>query len=364
MTGIPTSRAAALVIGSDDIVRDQFYNGNFQAEKSAIVLRLAPSWFRFGSFEIHARRKDYKVLKELADFTIKHHFSHINMDSDFRYLEWYSDVVNATAYMIALWQSVGFTHGVCNTDNFSILSQTIDYGPYGFMDEFQRDYVPNTSDDERRYSYENQPEVAFFNLDKLREALLELIPAEQQTSLMYILMGYRQLYQQYYSQLFKNKLGLLHDHNELQQAVELLLDTMEDTSSDFTITFRQLSKWSTADIQECSIKHEHWALKQLSSHEKFTKFCDLYRTMISREQSDNNDALRAELMNKYNAKYVLRNWMAEVAIREAASGNYKTLNKIAEILSHPFTEQQDAESAGFASIPPKWAQDLKVSCSS
>ena len=155
ISGVPTSRAATLVIGDDAVWRDQFYNGNFKKERAAVVLRLAQSWFRFGSLEILTFSNEINLLRQLVDFIIKHHFSDIDVTDSSRYLELFSTVGDKTAYLMAKWQSLGFTHGVCNTDNFSILSITIDYGPFGFMDEYNPRFVPNTSDDEGRYSYEN-----------------------------------------------------------------------------------------------------------------------------------------------------------------------------------------------------------------
>ena len=348
ISGIPTSRAVAMAIGSDSIIRDKFYTGNFQTEKSAIVLRAAPSWFRFGSYEIHAKRKDIGVLRELADFTIEHFFPDIDMTSSHRYLEWFSQVVNQTAYMIALWQSVGFTHGVCNTDNFSILSITIDYGPFGFMDSFEKGFVPNTSDDERRA----------FNLDKLRHVIEELIPLEQHTNLMYISLGYKTLYLQYNAQLFSRKLGLYTSGTDVQHLVELLLDMMHVKRTDFTITFTQLSQWSPADIRD--IKHGGLTeIKKLSRHPHFREFCRLYHRLISEEVRS-----REVLMEMSNPRYVLRNWMAQRAIEDAEAGNYQTLQDIARILSKPFTEQLEAEQAGYGREPPAWAKQLRVSCSS
>ncbi|KAK2179686.1 hypothetical protein NP493_477g01008 [Ridgeia piscesae] len=168
---IPTSRAATLVVSSERVWRDQFYTGHRQAEPTAVVLRLAKSWFRIGSLEILARNDENDLLKSLADFVIEHHFQSISLTDPDRYLAFYSEIVTETAELVARWQAVGFTHGVCNTDNFSLLSITIDYGPFRFMDDYAPHMVPNTSDDEHRYSYERQPGAGRYNLDMLRRAL-------------------------------------------------------------------------------------------------------------------------------------------------------------------------------------------------
>ena len=195
--GIPTSRAATLVVSDDPVVRDQFYDGRPQSERAAIVLRLAPSWFRIGSLEILAKNNEVELLKELLDFVIKNHFPGIDVTDENRYLALYSAIVSETAQLVASWQSVGFTHGVCNTDNFSLLSITIDYGPFGFMEEYNPKFVPNTSDDEGRYSFENQPDVGAFNLNKLGEALrrngtpplFDVLPFEINNENYFLLIG-------------------------------------------------------------------------------------------------------------------------------------------------------------------------------
>ena len=360
--GIPTSRAVAIVTGSDGVTRDQFYSGNFLSEKSAIVLRAAESWFRFGSYEIHAYRNDVDVLKELAHFTIENFFPEIDVHSPHRHLEWFSNVVNKTAYMVALWQSVGFTHGVCNTDNFSIMSITIDYSPFGYMDTFDQEFVPNTSDDERMYCYRCQPDVAAFNLDKLRHALVILVPPDQHSSLLYISRGFMSLYHQYHSQLFHRKLGLLI--SQKSEIVDLLLKMMQDMKVDFTITFTEMSQWSTSHIRR-SHHGDLAQIRKLSTHDQFRSFCQLYSSMILKEErSSDYPPDRVAIMKRNNPRYVLRNWMAQRAIEDAEKGNYQTVKDLNIILSKPFTKQEKAERAGYGSESPDWAKQLKVSCSS
>ncbi|TMS08948.1 UPF0061 protein [Larimichthys crocea] len=177
-------------------MRDQFYNGNVNTERGAVVLRLAKSWFRIGSLEILSQSGEIDLLRKLLNFVIGEHFSSIGSDDPDKYLVFYSTVVNDTAHLIAQWMSVGFAHGVCNTDNFSLLSITIDYGPFGFMESYNPDFVPNTSDDEGRYSIGAQANVGLFNLEKLLTALSPVLTKKQQKEL---------------HQLFKAKLGLLRD---------------------------------------------------------------------------------------------------------------------------------------------------------
>ena len=242
ISGIPTSRAASLVVSSEPVIRDQFYNGNFQRERAAVVLRLAKSWFRIGSLEILAEKQETSLLRKLTDFIILNYFPNINTTDPDRHLSLYQEIVEQTADMIALWQSVGFTHGVCNTDNFSILSMTIDYGPFGFMEEYNPRFVPNTSDDEGRYSYEKQPDIGIFNLEKLKVALHAISDKEQIKQMGIILKGYVARYKLKFMELFCKKLGIVECQTEDEQLVAVLFKIMEDTKADFTMTFRDLSE--------------------------------------------------------------------------------------------------------------------------
>ncbi|NXS16158.1 SELO protein, partial [Mystacornis crossleyi] len=221
--GIPTSRAASLVVSDDDVWRDQFYNGNIKKERGAIVLRLAKSWFRIGSLEILTHSGELDLLRRLLDFIIQEHFPSIAMNDSNRYLEFFSTVVSETANLIALWMSVGFAHGVCNTDNFSLLSITIDYGPFGFIDSYDPNFVPNTSDDERRYKIGNQANVGLFNLSKLLQALKPLLDPRQKELASQILEGYGEHYYSRFTELFKTKLGLLGENENDNFLIAFLL---------------------------------------------------------------------------------------------------------------------------------------------
>lgn len=266
---------------------------------------------------------------------------------------------------ISRWQSIGFTHGVCNTDNFSILSLTIDYGPFGFLDTFKRRYIPNQSDDLGRYSYQNQPEIGMFNLNKLREALLPIIATEQHNTVMTVLLGYRQLYEKYYYDLFRKKLGLAERHEKEEELLELLLDMMEDTEADFTATFTQLSYLIKRLSCDSPIESSQWSLKKLESHEKFKDFCKLYSEIINYE-TENPVSMdeRVKLMTENNPRYVLRNWMAQKAIEDAENDNFDTIRSLLHILEKPFDYQEEAETAGYSGPTPEWANKLKLSCSS
>lgn len=361
--GIPTSRAASLVVSDDDVWRDQFYNGNIKKERGAIVLRLAKSWFRIGSLEILAHSGELDLLRRLLDFIIQEHFpSIVPSDSD-AYLEFFSTVVSETASLIALWMSVGFAHGVCNTDNFSLLSITIDYGPFGFMDSYDPNFVPNTSDDEGRYKIGNQANVGLFNLNKLLQALKPLLDPRQKQLASQILEEYGQTYYVRFTELFKRKLGLLGASKDDNYLIAFLLKLMEDTKADFTMTFRQLSEITADQLRELHIPEEFWALRDLGKHGLFSEWVAMYLLRLDGNKDD-SDIKRRRRMTAVNPRYVLRNWMAESAVQKANLNDFSEVQLLQQVLQRPFQKQQAAEKAGYAQRPPAWARSLKVSCSS
>ncbi|KAM9287706.1 LOW QUALITY PROTEIN: protein adenylyltransferase SelO-like [Cariama cristata] len=358
--GIPTSRAASLVVSDDDVWRDQFYNGNIKKERGAIVLRLAKSWFRIGSLEILAHSGELDLQRRLLDFIIQEHFPSIAMNDSNRYLV-FSTVVSETANLIALWMSVGFAHGVCNTDNFSLLSITIDYGPFGFMDSYDPNFVPNTSDDERRYKIGNQANVGLFNLSKLLQALKPLLDPRQKQLASQILEGYGEHYYIRFTELFKTKLGLLGENEDDNYLIAFLLKLMEDTKADFTMTFRQLSEITEDQLKELHIPEEFWALQDLGKHKLFSEWVTM--SLRLNHNKDDSDTKRRTRMTTVNPRYILRNWMAESAVQKANLNDFSEV-RLLQHLQHPFQRQQAAERAGYSLRPPAWAKDLKVSCSS
>ncbi|CAH2282236.1 Hypothetical predicted protein [Pelobates cultripes] len=346
--GIPTSRAASIVVSDDAIWRDQFYNGNFRKERGAVVLRVAKSWFRIGSLEILTHSGEYDLLRILVEFIIKEHFPSISIADPSRVLEFFSRVVHQTANLIALWMSVGFTHGVCNTDNFSLLSITIDYGPFGFMEDYDADYVPNTSDDEGRYRIGNQANVGMFNMNKLLQALNPLMDSRQK---------------QLFKELFSVKFGFLGETEQDFAIIALFLSLLEDTRADFTMTFRDLSEITEEQLLHLSIPQEYWALHIVSQHKNFPKWVHLYLQRLKRN-TDDTDSKRRERMSNSNPRYVLRNWMAESAVLKAERNDFSEVRLLLNTLRQPFRKQKIAEMAGYSKHAPAWARDLKVSCSS
>ncbi|KAM9386981.1 protein adenylyltransferase SelO-like [Phaethornis superciliosus] len=361
--GIPTSRAASLVVSDDDVWRDQFYNGNIKRERGAIVLRLAKSWFRIGSLEILAHSGELDLERKLLDFIIQEHFPSIAMNDSNKYLEFFSRVVSETANLIALWMSVGFAHGVCNTDNFSLLSITIDYGPFGFMESYDPNFIPNTSDDEGRYKIGNQANAGLFNLNKLLQALKPLLDLRQKQLASQILEGYGEGYYIRFTELFKTKLGLLGESEDDSYLIAFLLKLMEDTKADFTMTFRQLSEITEDQLKQLRIPEEFWALQDLGKHELFSEWVTMYLLRLNRNKGD-CDSKRRKRMTTVNPRYILRNWMAESAVQKANLNDFSEVHLLQQILQHPFQRQQAAEKEGYSLRPPAWAKDLKVSCSS
>ncbi|XP_028401144.1 uncharacterized protein LOC114524206 [Dendronephthya gigantea] len=359
--GIPTSRAASLIVGQDEVWRDQFYDGHPNKERIAVVLRLAHSWFRIGSLEVLTLNGEIGLLRKTVDFIIEQHFSHLDVRKN-KYEEFFADVVHNTADMIAKWQSVGFAHGVCNTDNFSLMSITIDYGPFGFMDGYNPKFVPNTSDDEGRYSYENQPDVGYFNLNKLRLALAPLISEKRSSD---ILKNYSSIFTRKYNELFRLKLGLLNEMPDDALLVEKLLTMMRETKADFTMTFRGLSERTLREQNDPEIIKEHWALSDLSKHRNWKEWLNHYhRRLLLHNGENDNDIKRQNRMKERNPLYILRNWMAEKAIKMTEIDDFSEVRNLLKILENPFVSQEIAERSGYSSRPPSWASKLRVSCSS
>ncbi|KAM9091827.1 protein adenylyltransferase SelO-like isoform 2-T2 [Megaptera novaeangliae] len=360
---IPTSRAASLVVSDDAVWRDQFYNGNAVKERGAVVLRVAKSWFRIGSLEILAHYGELDLLRMLLDFIIQEHFPSVDVKEPNRYLDFFSTVVSETAQLIALWMSVGFAHGVCNTDNFSLLSITIDYGPFGFMEAYNPDFVPNTSDDERRYKIGNQANIGMFNLNKLLQALNPLLDPRQKQLAAQILEGYPILYDTRFRELFKAKLGLLGKSKGDDDLIAFLLHLMEKTEADFTMTFRQLSEITQSQLQELSIPQQFWALKMISKHKLFPAWVSQYLLRLKSNMND-SDSERRKRMTNVNPRYVLKNWMAESAVQKAERNDFSEVHLLQQVLRRPFQKHSAAETAGYSSPTPSWAKDLRVSCSS
>eukprot|EP01080_Neovahlkampfia_damariscottae_P011219 gene11219-4041_t len=345
--GIPTSRALSL-IGSDMKIQRE------KKETVAVVMRIAESHIRFGSFEIYYYSKLFDMLKELTNYTIENHFSELLVEKEDskRYLNFLKSVIELTAKMIAKWQAFGFVHGVMNTDNMSILGLTFDYGPFGFLDDYNEDQVFNCSDDLDRYSFSKQPSIGLWNLKKLGIALSPLIENEEEIKKE--IDNYNVIFKKEYEYLMNQKLGLKND----DKLIYTLLSILHHCRIDFTIFFRRISHYEIG-------KHEKFMeLFENSSkifQEKFTVWLMKYDKILI-EQGNNNDLERSVELCKVNPKYVLRNHLLETAIQKAKNGDFSEVNKLLEIMKTPFDEKEEYED--YADFPPEWAKDLHLTCSS
>jgi len=357
--GVPTTRALSLSLTGDEVLRDVMYDGNPAYEKGAIVCRVAPSFLRFGNFEIFAARNDVKNLRILADYTIKHHFPEIENSSEEKYIQFFRSVTQKTLAMIIDWQRVGFVHGVMNTDNMSILGLTIDFGPYGWLEDFDFGWTPNTTDRQhKRYRYGNQPNIGLWNLYQLANALFPLVndakPFEE------ILEWYKVNFQIKSLAMMKSKLGLIVDDENDEKLIQDLQDNLQLTETDMTIFFRNLSNFSSDEKNDISLISDAFYQDEinLETKEKWNTWFKKYQQRLQKETLSNS--ARKEKMNLVNPKYVLRNYMAQLAIEEAEKGNYNLIDELHQILKKPYDKQP--ENQKWFAKRPNWAKD-KIGCS-
>ncbi|MES2885204.1 MAG: YdiU family protein [Pseudomonadota bacterium] len=344
--GIPTTRALALV-GSALAVRRE------TMETAAVVTRLSPSFIRFGHFEWLAHLDDQAALRALVDAVIVEHFPGLVGD----YAGWLTEVVRRTARLMAAWQSVGFCHGVMNTDNFSILGLTLDYGPYGFIDGFDANHICNHTDQGGRYAYAQQPQVGQWNCAQLLNACLPLLDASSEAAVEQgtaILDAYGPAYATESVRLWRAKLGLIEARDDDPSLINRWLTLLHRTHADFTLSFRRLaSVSSTGDAPD--VGRDHFA-----DPLGYDSWIVDYRTRLCAEQSD--DAARAQAMNAVNPLYVLRNHLAQQVIEQAEAGDASGIDALRRVLMQPFTEQPGA--AAYAAEPAPEQRHIEVSCSS
>ncbi len=347
--GIPTTRALCITGSALPVRRETM-------ETAAVVTRVAPSFIRFGHFEHFAHHDQPAALKRLADFVIAHHFPAC-LDATNPYAALLQTVALRTAEMAAAWQAVGFCHGVMNTDNMSILGLTIDYGPFGFLDAFDPGHICNHSDEQGRYAFARQPNVAFWNLHALAQALLPLIGTDDEASELALaaLEPYKTAFPQALLSRMSAKLGLAQTEEGDRELVDELLRRMAADRADFTITFRRLAQFSSApDADNAAVRD------LFIDRAAFDAWATLYAARLRREH--NIDAERALRMNRVNPKFVLRNHLADAAIQSAQAGDFSKTERLMQVLRHPFDEQ--AEHEAYAAFPPEWASSIEVSCSS
>jgi len=382
--GVPTTRALSLITTGEEVMRDMFYDGNGGLEPGAIVCRVAPSFVRFGSFEIFTSRRDFDLLKQLLDYTIRTDFPHLIESSEMNpmeselseqvYLQWFEEVCQKTAILMVHWMRVGFVHGVMNTDNMSVLGLTIDYGPYGWLEGYDPGWTPNTTDAEgRRYCFGNQPKIGVWNLAKLAEAIHPLIHKTE--PLQQALSNYADVYEKSWWKMMSEKLGLRDFEVDTDKhLIEELLEILVLVETDMTIFFRKLGDVLTVS-KTIRLNKAQLIAPVLDAYyepdamdgayrERFALWMQAYIDRICKDGL--TDEKRRENMNRVNPKYVLRNYLVQQAIDQVDGGDDSWVHKLLELLRHPYDEQPDKED--FAKKRPEWARHRAgcsmLSCSS
>jgi len=402
--GIPTTRALSLCLTGDKVVRDMFYDGNAKAEDGAVVCRVSSSFMRFGTFQLPASRNDINLLTKLVNHSVLRDFSHL-LDSSTKeslnnniadklspqiYLNWLSEISDRTCALMVDWLRVGFVHGVMNTDNMSIIGETIDYGPYGWIDAFDPTWTPNTTDAQgKRYCFGEQAQISQWNLFQLANAIYPLI--EDAKPLQQLLEDYATSYQDQWLDMMRGKLGLVSKSENDQQLMIDLENLLMSVETDMTLFYRQLAQLSTDETaidktltdktpttELCPIienqqqltndvaifKSCYYQPEQLTVdyQKKLSTWLNKYRARVQGEASKQNKLAitRSERMNSVNPIYVLRNYLAQQAIEAAEQGDFSKIHQLQQVLKNPYTEQEKYNL--YAQKRPEWARN-KAGCS-
>ena len=377
--GIPTTRALSICLTGEEVERDMFYDGNPKKELGAVVCRVAPSFTRFGHFQLPAAMQNYDLLRKLIDYTIRFDFPEMalpvdstNQFSNESILEWFQEVCKRTAMMVVEWMRVGFVHGVMNTDNMSILGLTIDYGPYGWLENYDPDWTPNTTDaNGRRYRYGNQPQVALWNLVQLANALYPLI--KESSPLENALKSYQETYDRYNQSMLASKLGLKEFSPKTDgKLAEDLFQLLGKVETDMTIFFRKLALvQKTQNFLDEETAYKILLPAYYKPNENTNQYkSDLniwlksYNRRLQDERSSADERQRA--MDQVNPNYVFRNYLAQLAIDEASTGNFQPVNDLLSVLKKPYAS--DENNHEYAHKRPEWARHRPgcsmLSCSS
>lgn len=333
--GIPTTRALAMAAGDEPVMRETI-------ERAATVIRLAPSFVRFGSFEIFHARNQHDALKTLADYVIDRYYPESGTGDD-RYVRFFASVVERTAALMAQWQAVGFAHGVMNTDNFSILGLTLDYGPYGFVEEYDPGFICNHTDESGRYAFERQPTVGLWNCFALAQALSSLIKREDLDA---ALGRYQDVYRTTFLALMRSKLGVLDVGDDDADLVLESFALLHARRIDWTNFWRALSN---DDAGALALLGDDAASRA-------------WLARLAERAAGRDDAERRAAMRAVNPKFVLRNWVAQQAIEATESGDDSIVNAVHDVLRAPYDEHP--EHAAWADPAPAQYRGLSVSCSS
>jgi uncharacterized protein YdiU (UPF0061 family) len=338
--GIETTRALAIIGSQQEVIREQW-------EKASIVLRVSPSWIRFGTFEYFTHSKNLKELEALADYAIAECYPHL-IDEENKYLHFFTEVVGKTARLMAEWQAVGFNHGVMNTDNMSILGVTIDYGPYAFLDDYDTNYICNHTDRNGRYSFGNQPRIGEWNLRALMVALAPLVSI---VKLEKVIDHYGRLYSRHFLYLMGQKAGFDQVTDKDFDHFKHLFGMLQGLTVDYTLFFRTLSHYNG----------DRTALLKLGLyHKPMNDWLDDYDKRL--EENKSTTKQRLERMLKINPKYVLKNYMLQEAITIAEQGDYSLVDALFKIAQDPYAEHEAYQHWSLAT--PDVFKNKKLSCSS
>jgi len=337
--GIATSRALALIGSDTDVARERW-------EKGAIVLRLSPTWVRFGTFEYFNAKGEHEKLQQLADYVIDESFPHLK-NKEGMYLKMYAEIVSSTAKTIAQWQSVGFNHGVMNTDNMSIDGRTIDYGPFAFLDDYDKDYVCNHTDRDGRYSFKNQPGIAHWNLGQLAVALSSIVNHNSALQVLEDIFG--ATYEKVYSEIMYAKMGLEQEEENDRKLFQWMLGALGGATIDYTLFFRKLSHFDGDKSDILALCVYRTSLEE---------WLDSYALRLKKETLSTTS--RHKKMLKVNPKYILKNHILQEAIEKAEAHDFSMVNDLLKVALSPFDEHQELEH--LCRLAPMESKNIKLSC--
>ncbi|MDR0781913.1 MAG: YdiU family protein [Pseudomonadales bacterium] len=357
--GVPTTRALSLIASGEWVKRDMFYDGPPQDEPGAVMCRVAPSFLRFGNFEIHAARNETDVLQQLADYCIARHFPHLDCAAADRYSRWFEAVCQCTATLIVQWLRVGFVHGVMNTDNLSILGLTLDYGPYGWLEPYDPAWTPNTTDAaNHRYAFGRQAQMGLWNLVQLANAIYPLVQAAK--PLEQALEGYTRTFETEWLEMMKHKLGLHTIQRDDAALIEDLPPLMQRAELDLTLFFRHLATLPAAPLTALPtwLGEVSYAPTPLACNTDLLHWLQRYQQRLSQETTP--PAARRTAMNAVNPLYVPRNYLVQMAIDAAYQNQFDPVLELHDTFKHPYTEQPGKQH--LAAKRPDWARH-KAGCS-
>ncbi|MBX2845106.1 MAG: YdiU family protein [Saprospiraceae bacterium] len=362
--GVPTTRSLSLALTGDEVLRDILYDGHPEYEKGAVVCRVAPSFIRFGNFELFASRKDVTTLRQLTNYTIRHFYPHLKPDSKSDVVKFFREVAEKTMSMVMHWQRVGFVHGVMNTDNMSILGLTIDYGPYGWLEGYDVNWTPNTTDRQnRRYRYGFQPYIALWNLTQLANALYPLV--EEIPPLQEVIEHYQNQLEVFELTMMRKKLGLQIHQEDDKALIQSLQESLQLSETDMTIFFRELASINAnttlpENFFDLPISKAYYQPNEINSAilASWKAWLNKYIQRLQLETMPEH--LRIDKMHNTNPKYVLRNYMAQLAIDATKKADYSLIEELYQLLKTPYAEHTNHEK--WYAKRPEWARH-KVGCS-